>query len=178
MNILQVWKECQFCTFPCHPVRGKKLLKVHKSTKVSQCGALAYAILCDLCNKPVAIITKYCRTLLYRDRSSPPASWSYILKIQFKPSVSIFCHHRIVTMGIMYLHLKYGKICVTNKGDNNKKFTILLVVVATVVFVQFRTLYLKTLNSTNLKLCAQVGFHEGSCNILIFSYIVYFPWQQ
>ena len=82
-------------------------------------------------------------------------------------------------MGIMYLHLKYGKICVTNKGDNNKKFTILLpVVVATVVFVQFRTLYLKTLNNTNLKLCAQVGFHEGSCNIQIFSYIVYFPWQQ
>ena len=45
-----------------------------------------------------------------------PASWLYILKIQFKPSVSMwlqFCHRRMVAMGNIHVYLRYGKNCIT-----------------------------------------------------------------
>ena len=52
----------------------------------------------------------------------------------------------------------------------NKKF-IFSILLLLLLLVQFRTLHLK--NSSNLKLCTQVGFHDGLCiHMLNFSYIV------
>ena len=101
----------------------------------------------------------------------------YIGKIQFKFSVSIliqFCCHRMVAMGNIHMYLKYGKHCVTNNRDNITKssfsqicFFLLLLLFGLEPCIS------KTVNSTDLKLCTQVGFYDGSCSHkLNFSYII------
>ena len=51
----------------------------------------------------------------------------------------------MVAMGNIHVYLKYGKNCITNKGDITKMFIfpILLLLVIVVVVVQFKSLYLK-----------------------------------
>ena len=45
---------------------------------------------------------------------------------------------------------------------------ILVVVVVVVVVVVLLQFQLKNRNGTGLKLCTQVGYHDGSCNGMLF----------
>ena len=100
---------------------------------------------------------------VYRDGRGSPASCPYIIKIPFKLSLLMliqFYHQRMVTMGNMHVYLKYGKNCITIKRDITKslfsQFLLLL--------FSFKPCNSKTVNSTDLELCTQVGFHDGSCS--------------
>ena len=78
----------------------------------------------------------------------------------------------MVAMGNIHVDLKYGKNCITNNGDIAKssfsQFCLLLL-----LLFSLDPCNSKTVNSANLKLCPQVGFHDGTCShMLNFSYLV------
>ena len=84
-----------------------------------------------------------------------------------------FCCCRTVTMGNIHVHLKYGKNCITNKGDITKSSFSQFFCLLLLLLFSLQPCISKTVNSSNLKLCTQVGFHDGSCShMLNFSYIV------
>ena len=84
----------------------------------------------------------------------------------------------MVAMGNIHVYLKYGKNCITNKGDITKSsfsqfFCFLLLLLLLLLLFSLDPCNSKTVNSTNLKLCTQVGFHDGTCShMLNFSYLV------
>ena len=80
----------------------------------------------------------------------------------------------MVAMGNIHVYLKYGKDCITNKGDITKSlFSLFLLLLMLSLLFSLEPCISKTIKSSNLKLCTQVGFHDGSCShMLNFLYII------
>ena len=80
-------------------------------------------------------------------------------------------------MGNIHVYLKYGKNCIINNGDIAKspfsQFFCFFFFLLLLLLFSLDPCNSKTVNSTNLKLCTQVGFHDGMCShMLNFSYLV------
>ena len=72
-----------------------------------------------------------------------------------------------------YVYLKYGKNCITNNRDITKSSFSQFFCFFLLFFFSLDPCISKTVNSTNLKLCTQVGFHNRSrSHMLNFLYIV------
>ena len=74
-------------------------------------------------------------------------------------------------MGNIHVNLKYG---ITNNGYITKSsFSQFFLLLLLLLLFSLNSCISKTINSSNLKLCTQVGFHDGLCShMLNFSYIV------
>ena len=100
----------------------------------------------------------------------------YIRKIWFKLSLSMwiqFCCRRRVAMGNIHMYLKYFENGIINNGDITKSSFSQFCLFLLFLLFSLDPCISKTVNSSNLKLCTQVGFHDGSCSHMFkFLYII------